>query len=132
VKYELGFYIPEDDILHSHRRENLRSYNLIQIYFDHLFGTADGISPGGSGTTIRPHTHAHITQNNTPLIKNKIEHEGTQTVRDILHPMYTMQTSKNKSNSVTGLGGLWSCDMSLVSDISFGLQPIHRSQQVKG
>jgi hypothetical protein len=25
VKYELGFYIPEDDILHSHRRENLKS-----------------------------------------------------------------------------------------------------------
>jgi hypothetical protein len=26
VKYELGFHIPEDDILHSHRRENLKSY----------------------------------------------------------------------------------------------------------
>jgi hypothetical protein len=26
VKYELGFYIPEDDILHYHRRENLKSY----------------------------------------------------------------------------------------------------------
>jgi hypothetical protein len=26
VKYELGFYIPEDDILHNHRRENLKSY----------------------------------------------------------------------------------------------------------
>jgi hypothetical protein len=26
VKYELGFYIPEDDILHSHRREYLKSY----------------------------------------------------------------------------------------------------------
>jgi hypothetical protein len=26
VKYELGFYIPEDDILHGHRRENLKSY----------------------------------------------------------------------------------------------------------
>jgi hypothetical protein len=26
VKYELGFYIPEDDILHSSRRENLKSY----------------------------------------------------------------------------------------------------------
>jgi hypothetical protein len=26
VKYELGFYNPEDDILHSHRRENLKSY----------------------------------------------------------------------------------------------------------
>jgi hypothetical protein len=25
-KYELGFYIPEDDILPSHRRENLKSY----------------------------------------------------------------------------------------------------------
>jgi hypothetical protein len=24
--YELGCYIPEDDILHSHRRENLKSY----------------------------------------------------------------------------------------------------------
>jgi hypothetical protein len=27
VRYELGFYIPEDGILHSHRREKLKSYN---------------------------------------------------------------------------------------------------------
>jgi hypothetical protein len=26
VRYELGFYIPEDGILHSHRREYLKSY----------------------------------------------------------------------------------------------------------
>jgi hypothetical protein len=26
VKYELGFYIPKNGILHSHRRENLKSY----------------------------------------------------------------------------------------------------------
>jgi hypothetical protein len=26
VKYELGFYITQDDILHSHLRENLKSY----------------------------------------------------------------------------------------------------------
>jgi hypothetical protein len=26
VKYELGFYIPDDGIFHSHRRENLKSY----------------------------------------------------------------------------------------------------------
>jgi hypothetical protein len=26
VRYKLGFYIPEDSILHSHRRENLKSY----------------------------------------------------------------------------------------------------------
>jgi hypothetical protein len=30
VKYELGFYIPEDAIRHSHRRENLKS-NQMQI-----------------------------------------------------------------------------------------------------
>jgi hypothetical protein len=26
VRYELGPYIPEDDILHSRRREDLKSY----------------------------------------------------------------------------------------------------------
>jgi hypothetical protein len=26
MRYELGFCIPEDDILHSDRRENLKSY----------------------------------------------------------------------------------------------------------
>jgi hypothetical protein len=26
VRYELGSYIPEDDILHSHRREHLKFY----------------------------------------------------------------------------------------------------------
>jgi hypothetical protein len=26
VRYEMGFYMQEDGILHSHRRENLKSY----------------------------------------------------------------------------------------------------------
>jgi hypothetical protein len=26
ARYELGFYIPKNSILHSHRRENLKSY----------------------------------------------------------------------------------------------------------
>jgi hypothetical protein len=30
VRYELDFFIPEDDILHSHHRENLKSYKLRQ------------------------------------------------------------------------------------------------------
>jgi hypothetical protein len=30
VKYENGFYIPEDGILHSYRRETLKSYILAQ------------------------------------------------------------------------------------------------------
>jgi hypothetical protein len=29
VKYELGFYIPEDDILHSHCRGNFKSYTAL-------------------------------------------------------------------------------------------------------
>jgi hypothetical protein len=31
VKQELGSYIPEDGILRSHRRENIRSYEEIQF-----------------------------------------------------------------------------------------------------
>jgi hypothetical protein len=33
VKYKLGFYIPEDDILHSHRRENLKTYIALTGWF---------------------------------------------------------------------------------------------------
>jgi hypothetical protein len=32
VKYELGFYIPEDGILHSDRRENLKSYTALTVW----------------------------------------------------------------------------------------------------
>jgi hypothetical protein len=32
VRYELGFYIPGDDILHSHRRENRKSYIVAEIF----------------------------------------------------------------------------------------------------
>jgi hypothetical protein len=40
VKYELGFYIPEDDILHSHRRENLKSYIALTITAHGIFRSA--------------------------------------------------------------------------------------------
>jgi hypothetical protein len=36
VRYQLGFYIPEDAILHSHRRENLKSYKEIYICKSHV------------------------------------------------------------------------------------------------
>jgi hypothetical protein len=36
VKYELGFYIPEDDILHRHRRENLKSYRQNEVARERL------------------------------------------------------------------------------------------------
>jgi hypothetical protein len=31
VRYELGFYIPGEGILRSHRRENLKSYNRFPV-----------------------------------------------------------------------------------------------------
>jgi hypothetical protein len=31
MRYELGIYIPEDGILHSHSRENLKFYLLCEI-----------------------------------------------------------------------------------------------------
>jgi hypothetical protein len=34
VKYELGFCIPEDDILHSHRRDNVTSYTDALVSWD--------------------------------------------------------------------------------------------------
>jgi hypothetical protein len=32
VKYELGFYFPEDHILHNHRRGNLKSYIALTVW----------------------------------------------------------------------------------------------------
>jgi hypothetical protein len=32
VKYELGCYISEEEILHSHRRENLISYTEVEMF----------------------------------------------------------------------------------------------------
>jgi hypothetical protein len=37
VKYELGFHIPEDDILHSDSREALNSLILILLNIDYVF-----------------------------------------------------------------------------------------------
>jgi hypothetical protein len=31
VRYELGFYVPEDSILHSPRRENFKSYIALTV-----------------------------------------------------------------------------------------------------
>jgi hypothetical protein len=50
VRYELGFYIPGDGILHSHRRQNLKSYiNRIWIvyrFIEHLqIGTRSDYCP---------------------------------------------------------------------------------------
>jgi hypothetical protein len=33
VRYELGLYIPEDGILHSHRHENLKSFFVVSVSY---------------------------------------------------------------------------------------------------
>jgi hypothetical protein len=53
VKYKLGFYIPEDDILHSHRPENLKSY--IHRSMDHE------VVPGMIRVTEGHRTHTNTT-----------------------------------------------------------------------
>jgi hypothetical protein len=35
VKYELGVYIPEDDIVHSHSNGKLESYTILALVTDH-------------------------------------------------------------------------------------------------
>jgi hypothetical protein len=52
VRYELGFYIPEDYILHSHRREHLKSFrssNPSQCY-PICLQRRDAVAPGLSAT----------------------------------------------------------------------------------
>jgi hypothetical protein len=48
VKYELGFYIPEDDILHSDRREYRKSY-IPYIWLELLSGS---VTAGLGGHTL--------------------------------------------------------------------------------
>jgi hypothetical protein len=55
VKYELGFYIPEDDTLHSDRRENLRYSTSAMTLFQLVrFVSAVGLSAHLHGVTRAP------------------------------------------------------------------------------
>jgi hypothetical protein len=52
VRYELGFYVPEDGVRHSHRRKNLTSYekNYVQIFGEEiLFSIKNSVSPIADG-----------------------------------------------------------------------------------
>jgi hypothetical protein len=61
--------------------EKLNFDGVIIIYL-----TANGASPGGSGTTIKHNTQTtHITQNNTTIKRNTV-HKTTHTI-NTLHRM---------------------------------------------
>jgi hypothetical protein len=54
VRYELGFYIPEDDILHNHsseRPKNLKSYMPPFVTCFFLFGLVPFVPLEGDNTT---------------------------------------------------------------------------------
>jgi hypothetical protein len=64
VKYELGFYIPEDDILHSPRRENLKSYKLIPL---------ENVTSASRSTRETSSPKEHLAEATSLLNKEKIQ-----------------------------------------------------------
>jgi hypothetical protein len=55
----------------------------VKIDLDIYFKTANGFSPGGSGTTIRHNTQTtHITQNNTTIKRNTV-HKNAHTINTL-------------------------------------------------
>jgi hypothetical protein len=58
----------------------------IFYYYYYLFKLQMRFLPGDSGTTIR-----RSTQNNTPHSNRNTAHKTTQTIKDTLHTMITMQ-----------------------------------------
>jgi hypothetical protein len=54
VRYKLGFYIPEDGILHSHRRENLNPYVVFRLSAKLLPNLALNFSSGQRFGSVRP------------------------------------------------------------------------------
>jgi hypothetical protein len=70
----------------------LTIYGDFDYYYYLFILTANGFSPGGSGTTIRHNTQiTHITQNNT-TIKRNTAHKTTHTIKDTLHRMKIQQS----------------------------------------
>jgi hypothetical protein len=48
VKYEMAFYIPDDDILHSHRRVNLKLYRVRFGFRAEFYSTYEQDCPNGT------------------------------------------------------------------------------------
>jgi hypothetical protein len=61
VKYELGFYIPEDDILHSHRQEKRRIFVGLCIWSSALWAIR-------VHTLVSTETRAHRTAYKTRAV----------------------------------------------------------------
>jgi hypothetical protein len=101
VKYEVGFYIPEDDILHSHRRENLKSY-----IGNSLFVGSGSIKkrtaplPPGSYNMYGTLPNSHSRTPSDPIVPNS--HMGYHTLN---HHKRSPSSDSNATSSGTGRTG---------------------------
>jgi hypothetical protein len=82
VKYELGFYIPEDDILYSHCRGNLRSYEILSS--DVRFVLEVSIFPFGA----QPPALA-VTAPSVPARTNPLWRGAARAACNVCTPHYT-------------------------------------------
>jgi hypothetical protein len=102
VKYELGFYIPEDDILHIDRRENLKSYistvDSVQRFRPAVTKIRCTETLQALGTSVPkrrqhdidvsyPHKTIHNHQNIHKISKVKCEHGNTVLRRCTVQPV---------------------------------------------
>jgi hypothetical protein len=63
VKYKLGFYIPQDDILHSHSRDNLKFYiKNISFNLEVSIGCLRFSDPWIAGAAARLRTYCIIEE----------------------------------------------------------------------
>jgi hypothetical protein len=61
LRYELSFYMPEDGVLHSHRREYLKFYLYRNMFHSSLDGTRQiWLSPAIS--SVGPSSHENSGQ----------------------------------------------------------------------
>jgi hypothetical protein len=69
--------IPEDDILHSHRRENLKSYKFFGLF---VLCAADDVS-SRSTRHHRENSGTPVTNQSVPSVSRNI-HSGPEDIRD--------------------------------------------------
>jgi catalase len=72
VKYELGFYITEDDILHSHCRESLKSLHFFACFCRYNTGDDDNFSQPSIfwKKTLKPEERDRLVQNIVDHLKD--------------------------------------------------------------
>jgi hypothetical protein len=71
VKYELGFYIPEDDILHSDRHENLKSYIGLSVGYK-TDKSRDRSSSETMPSASQVPSHAHVIRRSKQINRHYV------------------------------------------------------------